>query len=119
MKYFDAEVCDRLFMFFIVVGCFLILAGIIGPYFLGDMFEKIKVADPSVELENVSVEFKSITSQRSLANSEDQSLKNSGPEGQLKMELIDQTARAPEVNPSAPIDLNSTYDLQAKEVLKS
>jgi hypothetical protein len=106
-------------MFFIVVGCFIILAGIIGPYFLGDMFEKIKVTDPSVELEYVSVDVKIITWQRSLSNSPDRSRKNSSPDGQLEMVLIDQSARAPEVNPSDPIDLNSTYDIQAKEVLKS
>jgi hypothetical protein len=82
-------------------------------------FEKIKVADPLMELDKVPVEVRSISPQRSRANNEDQSRKNSGPGGQLEMVLIDQTARAPEVNPSAPIDLNSTYDLQAKQVLKS
>ena len=119
IKYFDREICDRLFMFFIVVGSYIIVAGIIGPYFLGDIFEKIKVADPLMDLEEVPVEVQPISRMRSRANSEIVSRKNSSLDEQLEMMLIDQTALEPEVDPSAPLDLNSTYELQAKQVVKS
>ena len=83
------------------------------------MFEKIKVADPLMDLEEVPVEVQPISRLRSRANSEIVSRKNSSLDEQLEMMLIDQTALEPEVDPSAPLDLNSTYELQAKQVVKS